>query len=395
MDDADQILVTDLKSLGVDVDTLHGMDSNKFVLSIGVVLANISKALGKDDFMDREKLRMAMNFDQVSNKFQVCQALVNYLKKLGFYYDINFNQFFYPHINNIRKILGFLFEYISKKEEEAQIAAGGEEGDLGGYRDEKDSFNLSIKRRLDKWTKKPWIMPEFYLETKNTFVRNRRKIRVFEQRDNDLIANTKNKKVLGVHEFLLQVKAMTDQMNVKNENINALKISDSAFYKAFEYENKQDRGILDEEESAVEVKRREYQAERAAAFENLKSLIPTKVRNINELTREKKATEKLDLSSLIPSSDHEYNLFNRNVKFEQDNDFAQKMIQRMREARKNAPKDPGSKEEFVSEEVDKMRRKNEAELREFEEEINRIKAKKESINKKVRELEGELLRFLS
>lgn len=56
-----------------------------------------------------------------------------------------------------------------------------------------------------------------------------------------------------------------------------------------------------------------------------------------------------------------FNCFNRKVKFEQDNDFAQKLIVRMNEARKNKAQE-GAKEEFVSEEVEKQRKKNELEM---------------------------------
>lgn len=63
------------------------------------------------------------------------------------------------------------------------------------------------------------------------------------------------------------------------------------------------------------------------------------------------------------------------------------MIQRMREARKNAPKDPNSKDEFVSEEVEKIRRKNELEIQEFEEDINKIKSTKQNITEENRRFE--------
>jgi hypothetical protein len=338
MDEADQILIQDLHSLGVEVQSLQELNSNKFVYAIAVVLKSISEVLRKHegatrddssmftggqqtvqgDFMDREKLELAMRFDEASNKFQVCQVLLNYLKKLGFYYDLNFNDIFYPNITNIRKVLGYLFEYISKKEQEAQLATGGDAaGEFGDYRDEKDSFQFMLKRRLEKWVKKPWIMPEFYLETKTTFARNRRRIRVFDQRDKDNIANTKNKKILGIHEFLEQVKPFTERVDFKNETLTCAKISDSAFWKAYEYENKQDGGILDDEESPAEVQRREYQQERANAFDNLRGMIPRKIRNINQIINEKKASYQIDVSSAKLNAEPEYNLFSRNVKFEQ------------------------------------------------------------------------------
>lgn len=120
----------------------------------------------------------------------------------------------------------------------------------------------------------------------------------------------------------------------------------------------------------------------------MKSLIPSKVRNIHEIARGNKITQRIDPNIPLVHTEPEHTLFNRNVKFEQDNDFALKMIQRMREARKNAPAEPGSKEELVSEEVKQMRKQNEMELKEFEDEINLIQRKKKTINEEYRQLES-------
>ncbi|CAI2361871.1 unnamed protein product [Moneuplotes crassus] len=308
MDEADQILVTDLNGLGIKVDTLQEVKSNTFVYAIGVVLGNIGKLLGQNNFMTEEKLRTTQNFEEVSNKFQVCQVLVSYLKKLGFYYDVNFNHFFYPNIHQIRRILGFLFEYISKKEEEIALAARGEAGEFGAD-GEENNYEFMTKRRLKKWVKKPWIMPEFYVETKNTFLRNRRKIRVLDERDKELLSNTKNKKVLGVHEFLDQVKVFNERINFKNESLNPVKIADTSFYKAFETEQNDTNDFLDDGENEMEIKRREFYEEKQRAFENLRDLIPRKPRNINEIIRSRQ--------KFAPEEDQdieEYNLFNRNVK---------------------------------------------------------------------------------
>lgn len=367
MDEADQILVTDLKGLGVEVASLQEIDSNRFVLSIGVVLGNIGKLLGRDDFMDREKLKLTLNFAEVSNKFQVCQTLVSYLKKLGFYYDINFNHFFYPNLHQVRRILGFLFEYISKKEEENALAARGEDGDFGAD-GEENNFEFLVKRRLKTWIKKPWIMPEFYLDTKNTMLRNRRKIRVFDQRDKDLLSNTKNKKVLGVHEYFEQIKVFSERINFKNESLNNTKIADSAFYKAYESEKKDTNDFLDDGEGELEAKRKEFLKEKEQAFNNLRDLIPRKVRNINEIIRSKQ--------KFIPEEDtnndgEEFNLFNRNVKFEQDNDFAQKMIQRIRESKKTS-EGPEQMDDPISKELEEARKKHDFEVKEIEDEINEI-----------------------
>ncbi len=59
----------------------------------------------------------------------MCQALTKYLKTLGYFYDISFNVFLSPTVKETRKLLGFLFDFIFKGEEEQeQSAAGGASG---------------------------------------------------------------------------------------------------------------------------------------------------------------------------------------------------------------------------------------------------------------------------
>lgn len=70
-----------------------------------------------DNFLDKEKIQAATRYTEVSNKYALCQTLVNYIKKLGYYFDITFNVLFNPSVSNIRKVLGFLFECIAKTEE--------------------------------------------------------------------------------------------------------------------------------------------------------------------------------------------------------------------------------------------------------------------------------------
>lgn len=79
MDDGDKILVEELQNVGIKIDMIQQIDSNLLVLSIGTIMKEISKLLGREDFMSSEKLNMALNFDEASNKFQVCQTLVTYV----------------------------------------------------------------------------------------------------------------------------------------------------------------------------------------------------------------------------------------------------------------------------------------------------------------------------
>ena len=174
------------------------------------------------------------------------------------YYDITFNNLLSPNINHIRKVLAHLFEYIWKKEEEAKAAAGTSE-DYAEQMGEKENFSFVLKRKLDNWIKQPWIMPEFRIETKNTFARLRNRIHLFAQRDEANMQNTKNKKLQGVHSYLEEVKLDSEKLNTKNKNIFTLKISETAFYDAY---NKKigGGGLLGEDETAAENKANQNQS---------------------------------------------------------------------------------------------------------------------------------------
>ena len=387
MDDADKILIDDLKGIGIKVDSIQLIDSKTLVQSIGYILQQISSLLGRESFLDQDKINTALNFDESSNKFQVCQSLISYLKKLGYYKEVNFNHFFYPNILHTRSILSFLFEFISKKEEEAQMAAAGEASTFNDQRDET-SFGFLAKRALDQWMKEPWIMPEFQLEPKNSFARSRRRVNLFDDRDRNNCEATKSKKIKGTHDYLEQVKMDTEKIDTKNRSLGIIKISERAYFKAYEKENNYDNTIFDDDEDA-----KQNLVKKQARLDLLgRKLVVKNVRNINEIARTNKAKlqqnipqEKSDTNILTYES--EFNLFNRSVKFEQNNDFATKMIQRMREARKNATPDEPEKEEFISEEIIKVRKQNETQMKEFEDEIETITAKKFDTTEKARKIE--------
>lgn len=206
------------------------------------------------------------------------------MKKLGYYKEINFNHFFYPNVNQIRNILGYLFEYISKKEEQAQIAANG---GSAGFDDQKDeaNFEFLLKRSLETWHNEPWIMPEFQLDAKNSFVRNRRKIRLFDNRDQQNVEATKNKKIKGIHEYLEQVKTDVDRINIKNKSIHVVKISEDAYFKAYVKDKNYDNTIFDDDEDHKE----QLQKKQDRINKLSKKLKIKTVRNINEIARANKA----------------------------------------------------------------------------------------------------------
>jgi hypothetical protein len=47
----------------------------------------------------------------------VCQKAVEYLKKLGYFYDLSFDSFLSPNTKDTSRILSYLLELIFKTEE--------------------------------------------------------------------------------------------------------------------------------------------------------------------------------------------------------------------------------------------------------------------------------------
>lgn len=78
---------------------------------------------------------------------------MEYLKTLGYYYDLSFDAFLSPNIKDTRRILSYLIELIFKTEE----------GD-GSKKKEtapSNNFEVIIRRRLQRWKLKPWVLPDF------------------------------------------------------------------------------------------------------------------------------------------------------------------------------------------------------------------------------------------
>lgn len=112
----------------------------------------------RDNFIDIRLLK-AQNLKEATHKFKACQAITQYLKTLGYFYDTSFNVFLYPSVKETRHLLGFLFEFIFKGEEEAEQRAGGSAA--GGKAAPSNEFEVLLKRRLGKWSVKPWMLPAF------------------------------------------------------------------------------------------------------------------------------------------------------------------------------------------------------------------------------------------
>jgi hypothetical protein len=127
--------------------------------------------------------------------------VTKYLKTLGYFYDISFNVFLSPTVKETRRVLGVLFDFIFKGEEEAeQLASGG----AASKQQPSNEFDVLLKRRLQKWSGKPWMLPEF-LKTAtrhSAFVAGGDQIHVAPDLDQARIAACKSKKAKGVYELM-------------------------------------------------------------------------------------------------------------------------------------------------------------------------------------------------
>lgn len=93
-----------------------------------------------------------------------------------------------------------MFEFISKNEEESS----GKSGD----RAPSNQYEVLLKRRIQKWAGKPWIMPEFLKIKKNLFVGGADKISVREDIDLARVNASTNKKVKGVYDLMQTYKVV-------------------------------------------------------------------------------------------------------------------------------------------------------------------------------------------
>lgn len=89
-------------------------------------------------------------------------------------------------------MLSFLLEFLSKSEEE----------DGKGETAPSQSFEVNLKRRMLKWSHKPWVVPEFLTQKKRLCIASGDVIAVRKDLDTERIAQCKSKKAKGVHAMM-------------------------------------------------------------------------------------------------------------------------------------------------------------------------------------------------
>ena len=120
MEDADTLLLAQLKSLKVNIKSLEEFTGETFCGTIIVCLAKLdSQTANEDKFIDLPFLKK-QNLKEATHRFKACQKFVKYLQHLGYFYDINFTTFTNPEVKETRKLLGFFFELIFKDADNGQ-----------------------------------------------------------------------------------------------------------------------------------------------------------------------------------------------------------------------------------------------------------------------------------
>lgn len=122
------------------------------------------------------------------------------MQTLDYYYDISFNAFLYPNIKDSRRIFSFLFEIIFKNE------ASDDHHNGQSQQQPSNEFDVILKRRLQKWSGKPWILPDFLKMKKPLFVGGGDKIHVNPLIDYQRVDACKSKKAKGVYELMRGLK---------------------------------------------------------------------------------------------------------------------------------------------------------------------------------------------
>ena len=115
MEDADNLLLVQLKSLGVTMGSLEDFTAETLCGTVILCFAKLhAQQAGEDQFIDLAFLKK-QNLKEATHRFKACQKFVKYLQQLGYFYDVSFTTFTNPTVKETRKLLGFFFELIFKE----------------------------------------------------------------------------------------------------------------------------------------------------------------------------------------------------------------------------------------------------------------------------------------
>jgi len=144
----------------------------------------------EDQFIDIQYLKK-QNLREPTGRFKACGKFTEYLKHLGYFYNLSFNVFLYPNKKETRQLLSFLFEIIFREENATASRKKNERP--------TNQLEQLIRRRLTKWSKKPWLMPEFSAGQQNGMLIGGEVMHVQKDIDFERVAGSKSKKAKGIY----------------------------------------------------------------------------------------------------------------------------------------------------------------------------------------------------
>ena len=116
MEEADTLLLVQLKTLGITMSNLEDFEAESMCRTARECFERIHAMLSEEDqFIDINYLKK-QDLREPTNRFKACQKFTEYLKHLGYFYNLSFNVFLFPNKKETRQLFGFLFEIIFRDE---------------------------------------------------------------------------------------------------------------------------------------------------------------------------------------------------------------------------------------------------------------------------------------
>ena len=120
MEEADTLLLVQLKQLGIQLNNLEDFEAESMCQCVVICFERMYGMLSEEDqFIDLKALKRC-NLREPTGRFKACQKFTEYLKHLGYFYNLSFNVFLFPNKKETRQLLGFLFEMIFREENASQ-----------------------------------------------------------------------------------------------------------------------------------------------------------------------------------------------------------------------------------------------------------------------------------
>ena len=209
MEEADTLLLLQLKSLGIQMTSLEEFEAESMCRTAVVCFERMHGMLSDEDqFVDIKYLKR-QDLREPTGRFKACQKFTEYLKQLGYFYNLSINVFLFPNKKETRQLLGFLFEIIFREENANETKRKQQRP--------TNQLEQIIKRRLTKWTKKPWQMPDFYEGQSQSMLIGGEVIHVAKDIDFDRVAASKSKKAKVVYQTMVNSLSVTRMAeNYKN-----------------------------------------------------------------------------------------------------------------------------------------------------------------------------------